>query len=87
MKKLGFVLSIAIAMLLFSCTSEPANNDINNTANAKLNEKITIDQSPAKLAKIDSISADLDKTSNIIEQNIKALNESEVELMKEFDLK
>lgn len=85
MKKLVFVLSIAISTMLFACASDSNDdpkmrNQINQSGQMKM-------AGAAETVKLDSINAILEKTATVIDQNIKALNEVEDELMKEFDLK
>ena len=87
MKKLTFVLSIAFSTMLFSCASDTSNDANNSALNAGQTNKNQLANNPKELAKVDSISAVLQKTSKVIDKNISELNEIESELMKEFDLK
>lgn len=78
MKKLAFVFTFAISIMLFSCTSD--SNDSTVSADNKLTEA-------ANIAQTDSLNQQLDKTSKAINLHIQSLNDAEADLMKEFDLK
>ncbi len=86
MKNLVFGLTIAIATLFFSCASDSSTEAGNNQKIDNISAEQLNVSAQNNLAKLDTISSLLDQTSKTINQNIKALNTTEAELLKEFDL-